>query len=143
MFAYGEVLDPMKMCCGKYFVEKYVEHNEDENIFWQWITELIDVLKKEHQAVQKCHICFEDFNYSDNRKIRGHCHYTSLYLGAAQNNCNLKYWIPDHIRIMFHNLSHCYVRLFLKRLKKCLNKLLLVPLQRAKRITVALMLRSK
>ena len=33
LFAYGEVLDPMKMCCGKYFVEKYVEHNEDENIF--------------------------------------------------------------------------------------------------------------
>ena len=28
-----------------------------------------------------------------------------LYRGAANNNCNLKYKIPKHIPIVFHNLS--------------------------------------
>ena len=40
-----------------------------------------------------------------NKKMRDHCHYTCLYRGATHNNCNLKYRIPDHIPIVFHNLS--------------------------------------
>ena len=34
-----------------------------------------------------------------------HCHYPGLYLGAAYNNCNVKYRISDHIPIVFQNLS--------------------------------------
>ena len=56
-------------------------------------------------AAEKTHICVKGFNNPENRKLRGHCHYTGLYRGAAHNNCNLKYRIPDHIPIVFHNLS--------------------------------------
>ena len=55
------------------------------------------------------------------RKVRDHCHYTSLYWGAAHNNCNLKYWIPDHIAIVFDNLSYD-AHSFIKKLGKKFNK---------------------
>ena len=66
---------------------------------------LTDALKAEHKEAKNCHICLKEFNDPQNRKVRDHCHYTGLYRGAAHNNCNLKYWIPDHTLILLHNLS--------------------------------------
>ena len=45
-----------------------------------------------------------------------------LYRGKAHNDCNLKYWIPDHIPIAFHNLSGYDAHLFIKELGKRFNK---------------------
>ena len=81
-----------------------------------------DVLTREHEAAEKCHICLKEFNDRRNRKVRDHYHYTGLYQGAAHNNCNLKYRIPDHIPIVFHNVSGCDAHLFIKELEKRLNK---------------------
>ena len=86
------------------------------------MTELTDVLKREHEAAQKCHICLKEFNDQQNRKVRGHCHYTGLYRGAAHNDCNLKYRMPDHIPNEFHNLSGYDVHLLIKELGKRFNK---------------------
>ena len=44
---------------------------------------LSDVLKREHEAAEKCHICLKEFNDPRNRKVKGYCHYTGLYSGAA------------------------------------------------------------
>ena len=63
------------------------------------MTELTDALRRERKALEKCHICFEEFAHSEpkghndleNRKVTDHCHYTGLYRGAAHINCNLKY----------------------------------------------------
>ena len=38
------------------------------------MTELTDVLKKEYEVAEKCHICFKEFNNHEHRKIRDHCH---------------------------------------------------------------------
>ena len=98
---------PLKMYRGKDCVEKFVEYTEEEikrlyEAFpWQSMAMLIDVLKREHEAAEKCHICLKEFNDPENRKVRDHCHYTGLYRGAAHNNCNLKYRIPDHIPLCF------------------------------------------
>ena len=79
-FAYGDVLDPLKMYRGKDCVEKFVEHIEDEvkrlySIFPQQpMIELTDVLKREHKEAKICHICLKEFNYPQNRKVRDHCH---------------------------------------------------------------------
>ena len=62
-------------------------------------------MKREHKAAKKCHIGFKEFNDPENRNVRDHCHYTDLYQGAAQNQCNLKYRIPDNSHVLFHNLS--------------------------------------
>ena len=86
------------------------------------MTRLTDVLKREHEAAEKCHICLKGFNDSRNKKVRDHCHYTSEYRGAAHNNCNLKYKIPDHIPIVFHNWSGYDAHLFFKELGRKFNK---------------------
>ena len=81
------------------------------------MTEVTDALKKECEAAQKCHICLKEFNKPENRKAKDHCHNTGLYRGAPNNNCNLKYRIPHHVPIVFHNLSYD-AHLLIKELEK-------------------------
>ena len=113
---------------GKECVEKFVEYIEDEvrllyaTFPQQPMTELTDLLKREHEVAQKCHICLKEFNDPKNKKVRDHCHYTGLYWEAAHNNCNLKYRIPDQIPIVFHNLSGYGAYLFIKKLGSRFNK---------------------
>ena len=109
-------------------VEKFVEYIEEEvkwlyeTFPWQPMTKLNDVRKREYEAAEKCHISLKEFNDPRNRKVRDQCHYTDLYRGAAHNNCNLKYRIPYHIPIVFHNLSGYDAHLFIKELGKKFNK---------------------
>ena len=92
-FAYRDVFDPLKMYHGMHYVEKFIEHFEDEvkhlyaTFPQQLMTELTDVLKREHEAAGKCHICLKEFPDPE----RDHCPYIGLYRGAVQNNFNLKY----------------------------------------------------
>ena len=65
---------------------------------------------------------YAEFNYPKNKKVRDHCHYTGLYQGAAHNNCNLKYRIPDHTPIVFHNLRGYDGHLFINELGRRFNK---------------------
>ena len=58
-FAYGDIPDPLKMYSVKDCVEKLVEHNEYElkplykTFPQQPMTELTDVMKREHEAAEK------------------------------------------------------------------------------------------
>ena len=79
-FAYGEVPDLLKIYRSKDCVGKFVEYIEEK------AKQLY-----EHEAAEKCHIFLKEFNDPKNKTVRDHCHYTSLYRGAAHNNCNLKY----------------------------------------------------
>ena len=127
-FAYGEVPDPTKAYRGKDCVETFVDHVEKEvkrlyELYPQQpMIELTDVLKRKYEAAENCHICLKPFGDPENRKVRDHCHYTGLYRGAAHNNCNLKYRIPDFVPIAFHNLSGYDAHLFIKELGKKFNK---------------------
>ena len=127
-FAYEDVSDPLKMYRGKDCVEKFVEYIEEEvkrlyeTFPRQPMTKLTDVLKREHEAAEKSHICLKEFNEPKNKKVRDHCHYISLYRRAAHNNCYLKYRVPDHIPIVFHNLSGYDAHLFIKELGRRLSK---------------------
>ena len=38
-------------------------------------------------------------------KVRGHCHDTRKFRGAAQSICNLRYKTPKEISVVFHNGS--------------------------------------
>ena len=92
-FAYGDVPDPLKMYRGKDCVEKFVEYIEEEvkrlyaTFPQQSMIELNDALKREHKAAEKCHLCLQEFNDPQNKKVRDHCHYKGLYRGAAQATC--------------------------------------------------------
>lgn len=50
-FAYRDVRDPLKMYRGKYCGEKFLEHIE--TLLQLPMTELTDVLKREHEAAEK------------------------------------------------------------------------------------------
>ena len=80
------------------------------------------MLKREHKAVEKCQICLKQFNNHENRMVRDRCHYTGLYRGVTPNKCNLKYRIPDHMLIVFHNQSGYDAHVFIKELGKKFNK---------------------
>ena len=67
------------------------------------MAELTDVLKREHEVAEICLLCLREFN--DHETI-----------------CNLKYWIPDHIPIVFYKLSGYDAHLFTKELGKSFNK---------------------
>ena len=111
---------------GKGCVEKFVEYKEEE--VWrlyatfprQLMTKPTVVLKREHEAAERCHICLKEFNDPRNRTVRDH--YIGLYRGAAHNNCNMKYRIPDHIPIVFHDLGGYDAHLFIKELGRRFNK---------------------
>ena len=109
-------------------VEKFVEYKEEEvkrlyeTFPQQPMIKITDVLKREHEAAEKCHICLKEFNDPKNRKVRDHCHYIGEYQGAARNNCSLKYKTPDYIPIVFHNLSGYDAHLFIKELGRRFNK---------------------
>ena len=84
-FAYGNVSDPLKIYRGEDCVKKFVEYIEEEvrrlyeKILKQPVIKLTDVLKREHEAAEKCHICLKRFNDLRNRKVRDHCHHTGEY----------------------------------------------------------------
>ena len=79
------------------------------------VEELTNVLKREHGAVKKCHICFTEFRDPENIKVRDHCNYTDSYRRATPKNCNLKYWILYHTPAAFQEfLSSFDVYLFTK-----------------------------
>ena len=66
---------------------------------------MILLTKEEEDNYNKentCYICKKDFN---NDKVRGHCHFTGKYRGAAHNTCNLRYKVPKNIPVIFHNGS--------------------------------------
>ena len=83
------------------------------------MTELTDVLKREHEAAEKCH---KELSNPGDRKVRVKCHYTSLFRRAADNNWNLKHQIPDHMSIAFHKLIGYDAHLFIKKLRKKFNR---------------------
>ena len=118
-----DVPDPLKAYRGKDCVERFVDHIEAEvkrlySLYpEQPMIPLTEVMQREHEEASSCHICMKPFDDPEkNWKVRDHCHYTGLYRGAAHNNCNLKYKIPKHIPIVFHNLSGYDAHLFIRQL---------------------------
>ena len=88
---------------------------------------MIPLTKEENDNYNKentCYICKKDFN---NDKVRDHCHFAGKYRGAAHNTCNLRYKIPKHIPVIFHNGStydyHFIIKEFACEFKEILNAL--------------------
>ncbi|XP_057316784.1 uncharacterized protein LOC130657804 [Hydractinia symbiolongicarpus] len=122
-FACGSVPDPLTVYRGEDCVTRFVNHLEDEvkRLYYTYpqqpMMPLTEVLKREHEEASKCHIFLKPFDdCENNRKVRDHRHYTGLYRGAAHNSCNLKYKIPSHIPVIFHNLSGYDAHLFIREL---------------------------
>ena len=66
-----------------------------------------------YKEQEVCHVCKKKFcmdehydNYKNYKKVKGHCHYTGKFRGAAHSNCNLNYKVPKNILIVIHNASY-------------------------------------
>ena len=66
-----------------------------------------------YKEQEVCHVCKKRFcmdehydNYKNYKKVKGHCHYTGKFRGAAHSNCNLNYKVPNNIPIIIHNASY-------------------------------------
>ena len=86
---------------------------------------VIKITKKEELDYQKatvCHICGDTFSTKTEDdggcggKVRDHCHLTGLYRGAAHNQCNLNFRLPNFYPVIFHNLSGYDTHMFIKEL---------------------------
>ena len=56
------------------------------------------------------------------RNVRGHCHHTGEYKGAANIMCNLKYRVPKKIPLAFHNGSNYDYNFIIKELAEEFKK---------------------
>lgn len=87
-----------------------------------------------------CHICGEELG--DDR-VRDHFHIgDGHFVGAAHNECNLKYQLPKFVPIIFHNLSGYDAHFIIKNLyceKKEMIKVL--PINKEKYISFTLRIR--
>ena len=45
-------------------------------------------------------------NYTNRKQVKGQCHYTGKFWGAAHSKCNLNYKVLKDIPIIIHNASY-------------------------------------
>ena len=63
-----------------------------------------DEAKEKFKSASHCHVCKKTVGGD---KVRGHCHFTGQFRGAAHSQCNMKYKIDKQgykLPIVFHNL---------------------------------------
>ena len=89
----------------KVFCKIFKEHVE-RIIYWEKkeIILLTDEQNRSYENQKFCHVCRKLFT-KDDKKVKGHCHFTGKYRGAAHNEYNMNYKITKNIPIVFHNLS--------------------------------------
>ena len=100
---------------GKIFVENL--ERDIEKIYKEFkFKKNMRINRKEKGDFRKalvCHICEGGL---DGDKVRGHCHLTGKYRGAAHDECNLNYRVPKFYPVIFHNLSGYDTHMFIKDL---------------------------
>ena len=126
-FAHGEVKNPIKLYRGKDCIEKFCQHIllEVKRLYNSFpevpMIPMTKKQKREHLRAKVCHICLNQFK-PDGIKVRDHCHYTGECRGAAHSLCNLRFKVPGHIPVIFHNLSGYDAHLFIRELGKHTRK---------------------
>ena len=83
--------------------------------------------KINYEKATHCHICEEEIDEDEDRKVRDHCHLTGKFRGAAHSMCNLKFRLPKFYPVIFHNLSGYDSHLFIKNLGKSEGKIDCIP----------------
>ena len=126
-FTYGKVENPLKLYRGEDRVEvfcNYIE-NEAKRLSHMFPEKPMKPFTREQwresNQASECYICFKGFEEL-NSKVRDHCHYTGKYRGPSHRICNLRYKIPSHIPIVFHNISGYDAHLFIRELGKKFDK---------------------
>ncbi len=83
-----------------------------------------DEEEQRYKQSTKCYLCKKPFNYEyqGENKVRDHCHYSNIFLGAAHANCNWKRVANRRIPIYIHNFKNYDSQFILQGLKYVSNK---------------------
>ena len=73
----------------------------------------------------KCWIC--DNDYTDNVKVRYHCHITEKYRGSAHRDCNINLKLNQKIHVVFLELQNYDSYLTMQELSKFNLKINVIP----------------
>ena len=85
------ILEEYKYCkkiMEEYFNKNLIMTGEEENLF---------------QKSNNCWMCKKFIN-NEEEKVRGHCHVTGKFRGAAYRNCNVNLKLTKKFPVIFHNL---------------------------------------
>ena len=85
--------------------------------------------KEEHlfQRSNSCWVCDEKLIDNDDEKVRGHCHVTGKFRGAAHLSCNINLQLTKKVPIMFHNLKGYHSHLIFCEHKNFDVKISVIP----------------
>ena len=75
---------------------------------------------EENERFELTNICwiYSKLIESSNNKVRGHCHITGNYRGAAHWNCNINLKMTKKVPVIFRNLKGYDSHLIFKELSK-------------------------
>ena len=84
--------------------------------------------KEEHlfQQSNSCWICKKLID-NDEGKVRGHCHVTGKFRGAAHWDCNINFHLTKKVPVIFHNLKGYDRHLIFNELDKLDVKISVIP----------------
>jgi len=96
-----------------------------------WSSEVKEMIFSEYdrakfEKARECWICQKPFEGGD-EKVRDHCYFSGQFRGAAHNKCNLLFRKPEHVPVIFHNLSGYDSHLFIKNLGKTQGQIDCIP----------------
>ena len=100
-----------KKVMKKHFNKNFIISEEEEHLF---------------QQNNSCWICETLINH-DNEKVRGHCHITGKFKGAAHWSCNNNLQLNKKVLIIFHNLKGYDNHLIFCELNKFDVKISVIP----------------
>ena len=108
------ILKEYKYCKNimkKYFNKNLIMSKEEEHLF---------------QQSSNCWICKKIIN-DDNEKVRGHCHVTGKFRGAAHWDCNINFQLTKRIFVILHNLKNYDSHLIFSVLHRFDIKISVIP----------------
>ena len=115
---------------GEDCVEKFLKAvNEEKWRIWNILNEpkplrMTGENQADFEAATHCHICGEAL---ESDRVRDHCHVTGSYRGAAHDQCNLRFRIPEFIPVVFHNLRGYDSHLIMQHLGKLDAEITCIP----------------
>ena len=91
-----------KDCVNKFITRMLEEYEYCSNIMKEYFNKNF-IMSAEEEISNKCWICNKLFDIVD-EKVRGHCHISGKFRGAAHFSCNANLKIPKKVPVMFDNL---------------------------------------
>ena len=85
---------------------------------------MTDENQADFEPATHCHICGVVL---ESDRVRDHCHITGAYRGAAHDQCNLRFRIPEFIPVVFHSLKGYDSHLIMQNLGKLDAEITCIP----------------